>query len=235
MKKKAAALVFIMVGALLWARQARAGELPALEFGGGGEGGDWYAPSDWFGQAWADTAGETWDNEMGRYTTGAGGMGNMAAFLRMIQDCEGTTRAADPYRVCYAYAHTIQSFADHPAITGEWRGERLTDQQCRGAGLGPGCVSTAAGAYQIIKPTWQGCKAALGLRDFSPASQDAAAIKLIEDAGAYNLIQQGRIVEAIDRCKRIWASLPGAGYAGQGMRTREWALARYESAGGAIA
>ena len=48
---------------------------------------------------------------------------NVAAFLSMIASSEGTDRAADPYRVCFGYKHTIADLGDHPAITGEWKGE----------------------------------------------------------------------------------------------------------------
>jgi len=59
---------------------------------------------------------------------------NVRAFLTMIAKAEGTEGRGDPYRVCYAYAHTVKDLRDHPAVTGEWRGQRLTDQQCKGTG-----------------------------------------------------------------------------------------------------
>ncbi len=159
---------------------------------------------------------------------------NVTAFLSMIASAEGTNRARDPYRVCYAYAHTIASFADHPAVTGEWRGEKLPDAMCRGANLSPGCVSTAAGRYQLIKPTWLACKRALGLVDFTPASQDAAAVYLIRQRGALADVQAGRIADAIEKCRKEWASLPGAGY-GQPERQLAALLDTYQGAGGALA
>lgn len=159
---------------------------------------------------------------------------NLRAFLTMIATAEGTERAPDPYRVCYGYAHTIADLSDHPAVTGEWRGERLPDAMCRGAGLSPGCVSTAAGRYQLIRPTWLDCKRALGLPDFTPASQDAAAVYLIRKRGALPLIEQGRIADAIAAVRREWASLPGAGY-GQPERRIAALLDAYTAAGGALA
>lgn len=156
---------------------------------------------------------------------------NLRAFLDMIAFAEGTDRAGDPYRVCYGYRHTIRSLADHPAITGEWGGERLPDAMCAGAGLGPGCVSTAAGRYQIIRPTWRELKADLNLPDFGPASQDAAAVELIRRRGALNDVYAGRIAQAIDKVAKVWASLPGAGYA-QPERKLSNLLAAYGSAGG---
>lgn len=160
---------------------------------------------------------------------------NVAAFLQAIAQAEGTANQADPYRVCYGYRHTIMSLREHPAITGEWRGERLTDEQCRGAGLGPGCVSTAAGKYQIIRPTWERLRDRLQLRDFGPASQDAAAVELLREAGALARIEQGDLQGAVDAARRTWASLPGAGYAGQGMRTLGYIQTAYLNAGGVLA
>lgn len=159
---------------------------------------------------------------------------NVTAFLTVISRAEGTDRAGDPYRVCFGYKHTINSFADHPAITGEWRGERLSDAHCRGAGLNPGCVSTAAGRYQIIRPTWQRIKKKTGLTSFSPASQDAACIELIKERGAFADVQAGRFTQAIEKCRKEWASLPGASY-GQGERSAAWLVSAYRQAGGVVA
>ena len=159
---------------------------------------------------------------------------NIRAFLHAIARAEGTAQAADPYRVCYAYKHTIQSFADHPANTGEWKGEPLSAKMCKAAGLGPGCVSTAAGKYQIIRGTWNSLKKRLKLADFSPASQDAAAIELLRQAGALEHAEQGRIADAVKAARRTWASLPGAGYE-QPERSLQWVTAQYTAAGGVLA
>ena len=37
---------------------------------------------------------------------------------------------------------------------------------------GGGYTSDAAGAYQFLSTTWDGARNALGLQDFSPASQE---------------------------------------------------------------
>lgn len=158
----------------------------------------------------------------------------IAAMLQAIKQAEGTAGRGDPYRVCFAYRHTIASFADHPAITGEWSGERLSDAMCAGAGLGPGCVSTAAGAYQIIRPTWLRLKSKLSLPDFSPASQDAAAAELLRERGALARLEVGDFAGAVAKAKKEWASLPGAGY-GQGERSIAWLTDRFTEAGGVLA
>jgi muramidase (phage lysozyme) len=159
---------------------------------------------------------------------------NLRAFLALIAYAEGTDSEAEPYRVCYGYKHTIRSLADHPAVTGEWRGERLPDRMCRGAGLKPGCVSTAAGRYQILKPGWLDGKRALGLPDFSPASQDRWAVWKIGKRGALEAARDGRIAEAINLCRAEWASLPGAGY-GQPERKLAALIGTYTDAGGHLA
>lgn len=154
---------------------------------------------------------------------------NVKAFLAMISASEGTNRG-DPYRVCYGYRHTIRDLADHPAITGEWSGESI-------ANLGPkyaGMVSTAAGRYQIIRATWISARRALGLKDFGPASQDAAACWLIRNRGAMGDVRAGRIAEAVTKCRSEWASLPGAGY-GQPERKLSTLLDVYAAQGGALA
>lgn len=155
---------------------------------------------------------------------------NVQAMLPTIRYSEGTARAADPYRVCYGYRHTIADLSDHPAITGEWKGEPLDN-------LGPaykGLVSTAAGAYQITRATWLDAKKALGLTDFSPASQDAAAVWLIGKCAALDDLEAGRFDSAVRKCAARWASLPGST---SGQPTRQLASLEqvYTDAGGAIA
>ncbi|WP_327575210.1 glycoside hydrolase family 104 protein [Roseateles sp.] len=154
---------------------------------------------------------------------------NVAAFLAMLGYSEG----AD-YSTCYGYRHKVQDFSDHPAVTGEWAGELLSDTMCRNAGFGPGCKSTAAGKYQITRPTWLRLKAKLGLADFSPESQDAAAVQLISERGALEAVKAGDVATAIKRCRNEWASLPG-NYAQQGQRSAEQLVAWYQTAGGSTA
>ncbi|MCK9988647.1 MAG: hypothetical protein AzoDbin1_05119 [Azoarcus sp.] len=159
---------------------------------------------------------------------------NEQAFLSLLRWSEGTAREPDPYRVCYGYRHVIADLRDHPKLTGEWLGEPLSDEMCRRAGLGPGCVSTAAGAYQLIAPTWRGIKSRLRLPDFGKESQDSAALYLVENCGALEDVLEGRIQTAVAKCAREWASLPG-NLAGQPQRRKDDLLAVYEGAGGAIA
>jgi muramidase (phage lysozyme) len=156
---------------------------------------------------------------------------NVRAFLRVIQQAEGTDRAGDPYRVVYGYGHTINDLSEHPAITGEWRGERLSNAMCANAGFGPGCISTAAGAYQIIRPTWVKVRDRLRLSSFGPNEQDAAAVELIRQRGALEDVRAGRFATAVHKCRQEWASLPGNS-AKQGQRSLGQLAAWYQQNGG---
>lgn len=89
------------------------------------------------------------------------------------------------------------SYADHP--------HKLV-------ALKPGLSSTAAGRYQLLGHYFVAYKQQLGLPDFSPASQDAIALQQIRECHALDLVDAGHFNEAVEKCARIWASLPGAGY-----------------------
>jgi muramidase (phage lysozyme) len=75
-------------------------------------------------------------------------------------------------------------------------------------------VSTAAGAYQIIKPTWERVRQAKWwgpyLPDFSPASQDDAARRLLIERGALSHVRAGEFDTALVLAAPEWASLPGS-------------------------
>lgn len=153
---------------------------------------------------------------------------NTAAFLAGLRLGEGTA-GTNGYQILMG-GGIMDSYADHPANRG-WRGTPLSDKLCALAGYGPGCVSTAAGAYQINKPTWTRLAAKLGLSDFSPASQDAAALQLIAEKGALGDVQAGRLASAIAKVSKVWASLPGAGYGQREVSLADFAN-QFESAGG---
>ena len=72
----------------------------------------------------------------------------------------------------------------------------------------------------------------LGLKDFSPKSQDAVALQQIKERGALPMIDRGDIRQAIDRCSNIWAS-PGAGY-GQFEHKADSLIAKFKEAGGTV-
>lgn len=159
---------------------------------------------------------------------------NIAAALTMLATSEGTQRQPDPYRVCYAYRHVIQDLTYHPSeerpdgSPPEWIGERIT------VGAYAGELSSAAGRYQINRPTWMRLKALLQLPDFTPPSQDDACIQLIKEHGALSLINQGAIADAITLLHATWASLPGS-TAGQRITAYADLIHTYTEAGGTLA
>ncbi|MFW1943481.1 glycoside hydrolase family 104 protein [Acinetobacter guillouiae] len=73
--------------------------------------------------------------------------------------------------------------------------------------------TTAAGRYQFIKPTWDGLVSQLGLKDFSPRSQDIGAIALLAENGALPYVLKGDYKTAVRKSGGTWASLPSSNYA----------------------
>lgn len=143
---------------------------------------------------------------------------NEQAFLWAIRVSEGTS-GPDGYRTLVG-GSLFSSMADHPRV--------LIDLP------NLGIKSSAAGAYQIIRRTWDGVAGKLGLTDFSKESQDAAALELIRQRGALADVRAGQFAVAIDKCKKEWASLPGAGY-GQHENTLARLQSAYTTAGGYLA
>lgn len=117
---------------------------------------------------------------------------NRAIFLALIREFE----TGDKYDLIYG-GQRFLSFSDHPRKY----------VPIRIAGYA-GKYSSAAGAYQFIASTWDALKRALGLTDFSPASQDAAALELLRQTGALALIDSGDFDGAMRRAATQWASLP---------------------------
>lgn len=138
---------------------------------------------------------------------------NVQAILRVIRTGEGTADAGG-YSRLYG-GGTFSSYADHPrqSIT-KW-----------------GITSTAAGAYQFLASSWDETRRLMGLKDFSPASQDLAAVGRIAARGALPDVLAGRFTTAIRKINKEWASMPGSPY---GQRTLKFdaALAVYRGSGG---
>lgn len=147
------------------------------------------------------------------------------AFLDMIGVLE--TDSADSYDVFYGGSR-FSDFSDHPSITGEKIGVPLPVAVCRAAGIASGaCVSTAAGKYQINEPTWRDVRAQYpALSDFSPASQDAAAIRLLQKTGALDALLRDDFDAALRLASTRWASLPYS-TAQQNPKSYAYALAQY--------
>jgi len=154
----------------------------------------------------------------------------LSAFLYMIRVAETGRRDESAYGIFYGGAR-FADWTDHPVETGIMSPVRLPDRFCRALNLSPGCVSTAAGAYQFILPTWRTLRQAGSwgpeLPDFGIDSQDEAARRLLIQTGALRLLEAGDVRGAIARASRVWASLPGS-TAQQGGKSLSEALALYD-------
>ena len=106
----------------------------------------------------------------------------------------------------------------------------ITSQTCHAK---PKLKSTGAEATSFFPVGGCAYRKQLGLKDFSPKSQDAVALQQIKERGALPMIDRGDIRQAIDRCSNIWASLPGAGY-GQFEHKADSLIAKFKEAGGTV-
>lgn len=145
------------------------------------------------------------------------------AFLDMLAWSEGTDNGRQPtknhgYDVIVGGA-LFSDYSDHPRQLVDLPRQKIK--------------STAAGRYQLLARYWDAYRKQLGLKDFSPASQDAVALQQIKERRALELIDSGDIRQAIDRCSNIWASLPGAGY-GQFEHKADNLIAKFKEAGGKV-
>lgn len=144
------------------------------------------------------------------------------AFLDMLAWSEGTDKPSQPtknhgYDVIVG-GELFSDYSDHPR-------KMVT--------LNPKLKSTAAGRYQLLTRWWDAYRKQLGLKDFSPASQDAVALQQIKERKALSDIDSGNITSAIQKCSNIWASLPGAGY-GQFEHKADSLIAKFKEAGGVV-
>lgn len=138
------------------------------------------------------------------------------AFMGTISGTE-----SPDYNVMYG-GKTFSSYAAHPNVA-----TTIT------SGPNKGKKSTAAGKYQFTKSTWDDQAAKLGLKDFSPLSQDAAAFNLAKESYKQKTgrsltadlaagVDAGKIASALSGS---WTSLPGGIEATttQGRFSREYA------------
>lgn len=138
---------------------------------------------------------------------------NVRAFLLVIRKGEGTLGDMG-YKTYFGGSH-FDDLSKHPNVV--HRAGSLS--------------STAAGAYQFLFRTWEPLQQKLSLPDFGAHSQDIGALELIRQRGALDDVRNGDISQAITKCNREWASLPGSPY-GQPTQKMEDALAFYKAQGG---
>lgn len=155
---------------------------------------------------------------------------NVVAFLTLIAISEGTQPHAQSSAQNLGYDVIVSG-----VITGP---ERFTDFSRHPFAEGrppklirrgpPPLYSTAAGRYQFLLSTWLGYQHRLRLPDFSPSSQDKAAMQQIADVGGIAPLMDGDIPAAIARCSGIWASLPGNHYH-QGAHPVSWLMEQWNA------
>lgn len=145
---------------------------------------------------------------------------NLAAFLALIRQAE----SSNDYQALVGGGQ-FSDMSDHPANKG-WAGVHING----------GPLTTAAGAYQITRTTWNSLRAQngeLSLPDFLPQSQDAAAVLLIKGRGAYNLVLQGQFTPALQKLRGEWESFDRM-FNGTYPMTLDDATAYYENQGGTV-
>lgn len=132
------------------------------------------------------------------------------AMLRTISFAEGAN-----YNTLFG-GGTFGSYAAHPnqKVTAKLGGQEIT--------------STAAGAFQILKRIDDTLSKRLGLSDFSPETQDLKALALMKEKNAINPLLEGDFATAVERLKRVWASLPDSPF-GQPTKKLETLTEKYNS------
>lgn len=155
---------------------------------------------------------------IGSKAAAAAANANMQAFLSMVRQLESGNR----YNVIYGGA-TFPSYAAHPNIKVPFVNPAT----------GKNDVSTAAGAYQMIFTTWLKAAGRAALTDFTPASQDRAAIELFALHGATDTVMRGDFDSALKIMSVEWASLPYS-TAQQHPAGYNAALALYRGFGGQV-
>lgn len=136
----------------------------------------------------------------------------IAAFLAMIRRFESN----GDYFILYGGGH-FSDTSQHPNVRVPFFNPRTGRQD----------YSTAAGAYQINKPTYDTFAPRLGITDFSPASQDMLAYTILNSVGADVAIANNDLVTALALASKKWASLPGSS-AQQNPQTLQTALDTYQ-------
>lgn len=120
------------------------------------------------------------------------------AFLDFIAASEGVKHG---YQTAIGN-YRITDFSRHPGNSVR-RSFTRTD--------GSRSTSDASGRYQFMGYTWKGLAKQYGFTDFSPATQDKAAVALIlAKKGAMEAILNGDYEQAVMKLGGIWASFPTA-------------------------
>jgi muramidase (phage lysozyme) len=120
----------------------------------------------------------------------------LKAFLEMVAWSLGTAQP-EGYTL-FISGESFTDFKDHPR-----------QPKCAFYG-GREICSDNAGRYFIHSSTWDALVQQIELPDFSPQSQDKAAVELIRQKNALEDIETGRLEPAIYKLSSIWGSLPNS-------------------------
>ncbi|MCG8155196.1 glycoside hydrolase family 104 protein [Brenneria goodwinii] len=127
---------------------------------------------------------------------------NARSYLDTISRAEGTSAYMNSGYHTMSGGGQIADLSDHPR---QLKGFQQTD--------GTWNKTSAVGRYQFTQKSWDEAAAALGLNDFSPQSQDLAALWLIQRAGQLDNVLSGNFMDATNNLGGVWASLPSSPYA----------------------
>lgn len=118
------------------------------------------------------------------------------AVLSVIAAAEGT---GSNYNIIFSF-RKFSSYADHPRQV-----------VCSG-----GYCSDAAGRYQFLSTSWDETRRGIGVRDFTPDSQDKGAVQRMQAFRGVrehsSVLSRPAFERMIYKLNREWASLPGSPY-----------------------
>ena len=98
--------------------------------------------------------------------------------------------------------------------------------------LNPKLKSTGAGRYQLLSRWWDAYRKQLGLKDFSPKSQDAVALQQIKERGALPMIDRGDI--RLASTAAAISGLPAGRWLWGRLVQADSLIAKFKEAGGTV-
>ncbi|WP_145931771.1 glycoside hydrolase family 104 protein [Yersinia bercovieri] len=127
---------------------------------------------------------------------------NVRQYLDVLSKAEGTASYANSgYNTMFG-GDQFYDNSDHPRQLKDFTQTDGTKNK-----------TSAAGRYQFTSSSWDDAAKALNLTDFSPRSQDLAALFLIQRAGQLENVTNGNFADATNGLGGVWASLPSSNYA----------------------
>jgi len=121
---------------------------------------------------------------------------DLNALLATIREVESSN---DPsaYNMLYG-GDSFEGYDAHPNISKKFKTKSGTELS-----------TTAAGAYQFLKGTWDEFAEKVGITGFSPQEQDQVAIQLLSDKGAIDALREGNYERALEIAGETWVGIGG--------------------------